>query len=159
MPEYAEVIQLSKTVNFTEATYLALHAAALAANAGGEPLPIHVMARRLGVSEAHLAKVIQRLARSNLVNTTRGPKGGVVLAKRPEEMTFLEIFEAIEGKIQPAGCVFGCKECPLPRCIFGEFLSRITSETEAWLKLNTLADFKLNAERTEEFQNEKNNQD
>lgn len=149
---------MSKTANFTEATYLALHAAALAASAGGEPLSIHVMAERLGVSEAHLAKVIQRLARSNLVNTTRGPKGGVVLAKRPEDTTFLEIFEAIEGKLQPAGCVFGCQECPLPKCVFGEFLSRITAETEAWLKSNTLADFKLNAEKTDEFQHEKNNQ-
>lgn len=148
---------MSKTVNFTEATYLALHAMALAAGSSGEPLSIHVMAERLGVSEAHLAKVVQRLARSNLVNTTRGPKGGVVVAKRPEEITFLEIFEAIEGKLQPAGCVFGCKECPLPRCVFGEFLSRITAETEAWLKSNTLADFKSNAEQTEEFQNEKNN--
>lgn len=142
---------MSKTVNFSEATYLALHAMALAASAGGEPLPIHAMAERLGVSEAHLAKVVQRLARSNLVNTTRGPKGGVVVAKRPEETTFLEIFEAIEGKLQPTGCVFGCKECPLPKCIFGEFLSRIAAETEEWLKSNTLADFQSNAEQTEEF--------
>lgn len=140
---------MSRTVNFTEATYLALHAMALAAGADGEPLSIHAMSGRLGVSEAHLAKVIQRLARSNLVNTTRGPKGGVVLAKKPQNTTFLEIFEAIEGKLQPSGCVFGRGECPLPKCLFGDFLSRITSETENWLQSNTLADFNLNAEQKE----------
>lgn len=140
---------MSKTINFSEATYLALHAMALVANAGGEPLSIHTIAERLGVSEAHLAKVIQRLARSGLVNTTRGPKGGVMTAKKPDDTTFLEIFEAIEGKLQRAGCVFGCSECPLPKCIFGDFLSRITSETEKWLKSNTLAGFTSNAKQTE----------
>lgn len=143
---------MSKTLNFSEAIYLALHSMALAAGAGGEPLSIHAMAGRLGASEAHLAKVIQRLARSGLVNTTRGPRGGVVLAKSAEDTTFLEIFEAIEGKLKPAGCVFGCDTCPLPRCIFGDFLSRIAAETEEWLKSNTLADFTAAAMQTEEQQ-------
>lgn len=143
------MIRVSKTVvNFTEATYLALHATALMTNSEGS-LSIHVMAERLGVSEAHLAKVVQRLARAGLVNTTRGPKGGVTLAKAPEETTFLEIFHAIEGKPQPAGCVFGCSECPLPKCIFGEFLIKITADTEKWLKSNTLADYQMQSERKE----------
>lgn len=140
---------MSKTVvNFTEATYLALHAAALLANSDGV-LSIHIMAEKLGVSEAHLAKVVQRLARAGLVNTTRGPKGGVTLARKPEETTFLEIFQAIEGKPQPIGCVFGCSECPLPKCIFGEFLIRITMDTEKWLKSNTLADYQIQLEQKE----------
>lgn len=141
---------MSKTVSFTEATYLALHSMALAAGTGKEPLAIHAMSERLGVSEAHLAKVVQRLARSGLVNTTRGPRGGVVLAKRPEDITFLEIFEAIEGKLKPVGCVFGCAVCPLPKCIFGDFLSKIAAETEEWLKSNTLAGFTAAAIQTEE---------
>lgn len=132
---------MSKAVNFTEATYLALHAMALMAEKNGAPFSIHAMAESLSVSEAHLAKVVQRLARSGLVATTRGPKGGVTLAKKPEDTTYLEIFEAIEGKLQAAGCVFGAKECRLSRCIFRDFLTKVTAETEAWLRNNSLADF------------------
>ncbi|MDL2297854.1 Rrf2 family transcriptional regulator [Synergistaceae bacterium OttesenSCG-928-D05] len=132
---------MSRPVNFTEATYLALHAMALAAASGETPLSIHGMAETLQASEAHLAKVIQRLSRSGLVQTTRGPKGGVVLAKKPDETTYLEIFEAIEGPLKPAGCVFGRDECACEKCIFGDFISKMTEETRAWLKANTLADF------------------
>lgn len=144
---------MARVINFTEATYLALHAMALLAGESGEPLSIHAMARGLGVSEAHLAKVILRLARSGLVNTSRGPKGGVVLAKRPGDTTFLEIFEAIEGKFQPAGCVFGAGECALPQCVFGGFLARVTAETEEWLRSNTLSCFAAGATVPEQTDN------
>lgn len=132
---------MSKAVNFTEATYLALHAMALIAEKNGISLSIHAMAARLSVSEAHLAKVIQRLARSGLIITTRGPNGGAVLAKKPEDTTYLDIFEAIEGKLEAGGCVFGARGCALPQCVFRGFLATITAETETWLRNNTLADF------------------
>lgn len=132
---------MSKAVNFTEASYLALHAMALIAGQKGGSLSIRDIAERLQVSEAHLAKVVQRLAHAGLVITCRGPKGGVALAKKPADTSYLEIFEAMEGKLQPVGCVFGTVDCALPKCVFGEFLARITAETEEWLKSNTLAGF------------------
>lgn len=132
---------MARAVNFTEATYLALHAMTLLAGEEGGSLLIHTMASRLGVSQAHLAKVVQRLASCGLVRTARGPRGGVALAKSPGEINYLEIFEAIEGRMQPVGCVFGKEHCSLPRCIFRDFLAKMTVETEKWLKSNTLADF------------------
>jgi len=134
-------MDVSKAIGFSEATYLALHAMALIAGGDGASFSIRAMAKRLGVSEAHLAKVVLRLAHSGLVKTTRGPKGGVALAKKAEDTTYLEIFEAIEGKLRPSGCVFGREECPLRGCVFRGFLTKLASDTEAWLKSNTLADF------------------
>lgn len=150
---------MSRAVNFTEATYLALHAMALIAGESKEMIPIHAMAERLGVSEAHLAKVIQRLARSGLLNTTRGPGGGVELFKAPEKTTFLEIYEAIEGRLQLAGCVFGKRSCVFQRCVFGDFLVHMAAETENWLKLKTLADFTAAENKPEADGDEKNYQD
>ena len=81
---------MTRMAGFSEATYIALHSMALIARKKGERISIGEMAKTLGVSEAHLAKVILRLSRSGFIVTTRGPGGGAVLARKPEEINFLE---------------------------------------------------------------------
>ena len=115
----------------------------LIAEKNGDRLSIREMAKKLGVSEAHLAKVILRLSRSELINTTRGPGGGAVLARPAKEITYLDIVESIEGPISDGGCVFGKEKCVYKNCMFKGFLSKITNETRAWLESNTLEDFEV----------------
>ena len=138
---------MAKIAGFSEATYIALHCMVLVAENNGEKIFIKEMAERLGVSEAHLAKVVLRLSRSGLLNTTRGPGGGAVLAKSPKKITFLDVVESIEGPVEKAGCVFGRKRCVYSECLFGDFLSRLTNEAKEWLSGHNLAEF---AEKAEE---------
>lgn len=138
---------MAKIAGFSEATYIALHCMVLVAEKNGEKISIKEMAERLGVSEAHLAKVVLRLSRSGLLETTRGPGGGAVLAKSPKRITFLDIVESIEGPVEKAGCVFGRKQCVYSECLFGDFLSRLTNEAKEWLSGHNLAEF---AERAKE---------
>lgn len=133
---------MAKVAGFSEATYIGLHCMALISENEGKRLSIKEMAEELKVSEAHLAKVILRLSRSGLLHTTRGPRGGAVLAKKDDEITYLEILEAIEGPLEGAGCVFGRKECVYKRCIFGGFLGKVTQEITDWLRSQTLANFR-----------------
>jgi Rrf2 family iron-sulfur cluster assembly transcriptional regulator len=74
------------------------------------------------VPKSFLAKIFQNLARAGLVTSVRGAGGGFVLAKTPDEITILEIVEAIEGKIVFQRCkqekpdckhVGGCALCGL----------------------------------------------
>lgn len=132
---------MTKIFGFSEASYIALHCMGLIAENKGGKLSIREMAEKLGVSEAHLAKVILRLSRSELINTTRGPGGGAVLAKPAKDITYLEIVESIEGPILDHGCVFGREKCVYKNCMFKGFLSKVTNETRAWLESNTLEDF------------------
>ena len=134
---------MTKIFGFSEATYIALHSMGLIAEKNGDRLSIREMAKKLGVSEAHLAKVILRLSRSELINTTRGPGGGAVLARPAKEITYLDIVELIEGPISDGGCVFGKEKCVYKNCMFKGFLSKITNETRAWLESNTLEDFEV----------------
>ncbi len=134
---------MTKIFGFSEATYIALHSMGLIAEKNGDRLSIREMAKKLGVSEAHLAKVILRLSRSELINTTRGPGGGAVLARPAKEITYLDIVESIEGPISDGGCVFGKEKCVYKNCMFKGFLSKITNETRAWLESNTLEDFEV----------------
>ncbi len=51
-----------------------------------------------------LAKVIHDLARAGLVRTQRGHQGGVMLAHAPQEISVLDVYEAVEGPILLCRC-------------------------------------------------------
>jgi Rrf2 family protein len=51
-----------------------------------------------------LAKILQKLAKKNLIISHNGPKGGYLLAKDPAEISIGEVIEAIEGPIGIAEC-------------------------------------------------------
>jgi Rrf2 family protein len=78
---------------------------------------IREMAERTDIPSAHLAKVIQSLARAGLVETTRGRHGGVRLARPPEEITLKEIVEAMQGPLRFIRCPRRGEGCPRdPEC-------------------------------------------
>ena len=58
-----------------------------------------------------LAKIFQELVKTGLIKSTRGVKGGFVLARPPERITLREIVEAIEGPIMPNKCLMGEGVC------------------------------------------------
>jgi Rrf2 family protein len=80
------------------------------------------MARRLGKSEAHLAKVMQRLTREGLVTSARGPRGGFSLARDAGKITLKEIYEAVEGSVETARCMFGEPVCGRRKCFLGSLV-------------------------------------
>ncbi len=92
--------------------------------------------------EAHLAKVVLRLAHTGLISTTRGPGGSAVLAKKPKEISFLDIVEAIEGPLENSDCVFGKSKCSREGCIFGDFLVKMTKEAKSGSDLKHWMNFK-----------------
>ena len=71
------------------------------------------LSRELNISKSFLAKIMQNLAKANLVISHRGVNGGFVLNKPIDELTILEIVVAAEEK-NPM--VFECSDaissCP-----------------------------------------------
>jgi len=77
------------------------------------------IAKEQHIPPSFLAKIISQLSIAGLLQTSRGARGGVMLARKPEEITLLEVVESIDGPIalnecvnDEAGCTFG-EECPL----------------------------------------------
>ena len=71
------------------------------------------------IPPSFLAKIISQLSIAGLIHTSRGARGGVSLARSPEEISILEVVEAIDGPIalnecsqNPGACPFG-EDCPL----------------------------------------------
>ena len=102
---------MANVLRISEAATLALHTLALLAARPGVILSTHKIAARLDASEAHLAKVLQRLARMGLVRSIRGARGGFVLGREPADVTLLEAYEAIDGPLRPSTCLMGHRVC------------------------------------------------
>ncbi len=128
-------------LDLSYATTLALHATALlAGRRGPEPAPVGDLAVALGVSENHLAKVMQRLARHGLVVSRRGPRGGFSLARPARRIRLLDVYEAMEGPLADRVCMLERPVCRGGECVMGELLGSIGRQVRDHLERTTLAD-------------------
>ncbi|MEX0793203.1 MAG: Rrf2 family transcriptional regulator [Pirellulaceae bacterium] len=69
---------------------------------------------------AYLSKVLQGLARSGIVRSQRGVGGGISLVRKPDELTILEVVNAVDPITRIRSCPLGLKGhgmnlCPLHR--------------------------------------------
>ncbi len=119
---------------------LALHAAGvLAMNDPTRSLRVGQIAVKLGASQTHLAKVMQQLVRANLVISRRGPHGGFVLARPPQEIRLREVYEAVAGPLRPTECLLANKLCDGRGCLFGDLLADVQARIAEHLDRTTLA--------------------
>ena len=81
------------------AAYAVLATAHLAEHTNGVPIQGRDIAGACGIPSGHLLKILQQLVRAQILSSERGPAGGFVLRKPADEITLLEIVEAIEGPI------------------------------------------------------------
>ena len=78
------------------------------------------IAQEQRIPPSFLAKIVSQLSVAGLLQTSRGARGGVSLARAPEEISLLEVVEAIDGPIylnecvadHGGSCVFG-EDCPM----------------------------------------------
>jgi len=98
------------------------------------------LAASIGASENHLAKVMQRLVRTGLARSVKGPNGGFALAKAAESISFKEAIEAVDGPLSGDFCPFRADHCSPGNCIFGKELSRHANQLVEHLASRTIAD-------------------
>ena len=130
---------MPRLLRMPEAGSLAVHAAVLLAESPGRRVPVRALAKELEASQAHLAKVMQWLAKGGLVASRRGPRGGFTLARPADRISLLEVYEAVEGTVKVGGCVFGRPVCGRSECLFGELVGEFESEFLLYLANTSLA--------------------
>ncbi len=118
---------------FRALTHLALHP--------GEPIKANEIAGAAAVPPHFLAKILQQLARAGLLKSYRGPTGGFLLARAPEEITLLDIVDALEGITQYKRCAVGLAECSdeMP-CPMHESWKALREQVLSYLRDRTVAD-------------------
>ena len=77
----------------------------------GTVVPFREIAHRMDVPEDFLAKILKTLVDQGLVKSTRGPHGGYALARAPDDISFLDVIEAVEGPVALNVCLDGDDAC------------------------------------------------
>ena len=73
----------------------------------GVPVPLKETAKRQQISEKYLEQIISVLNKAGFVKSVRGPQGGYLLKKTPEEYTVGMILRLTEGSLAPVACLEG----------------------------------------------------
>jgi Rrf2 family protein len=113
----------------------------LAENFGKKPVFLKDIAKREEISEKYLSIIVIPLRGAGLIQSTRGAHGGYTLAKRPEEITIQNIFDALEGEICLVDCVKDTKKCPrVETCPTRDVWSALDERIRETLSSITLSD-------------------
>ena len=98
------------------------------------------IAQQQGIPRKFLEKIIQDLVRGGLIKSKRGSCGGYALARAPEEISFSDVIEAIDGPIAVNTCLddhLGCDQ--VPRCTMIGVWSEVQQKINAVLCKTTIA--------------------
>jgi Rrf2 family protein len=137
---------MSSVLKISEAASLALHTMVYLAANDENPASTPEIARILNASENHLSKVLQRLTKAGLAHPIRGPKGGFTLGKPADQISLLDVYEAIEGPLESTSCLLGTAGCG-DNCLFGGLLESVNHQVKMHFQKTMLSDlhvFKVN---------------
>ena len=100
------VMQVSRKVDYAlrAIIYLSLHPE-------HRPVPIKEIAARRRIPQKFLEKIIQDLIRADLVRSHRGAYGGYTLTRSPDQVSFRDVIEAVEGPISLNACLTHQQDC------------------------------------------------
>jgi Rrf2 family protein len=128
---------MAKVFTLSEAASIALHGVILIAQEKSG-LNVLKIAERTDTSKHHVAKVMQRLVKAGYLTSQRGPSGGFVLKRKPEDINFLELYEAIEGPIEVSTCPMDKQICPFDKCLMNNVTNKMTTDFKKYLKDQTV---------------------
>ena len=109
-----------------------------------KPLDSETLSKDLAISKSFLAKILQALAKNEILLSYKGVNGGFKLAKEPKDINMLKVVSSVEGK---APAVFDCSpskdDCPFQKaniCAIWPFFNKLQGKIDIFLATLTLAD-------------------
>ena len=123
--------------------YAVMAMADLAKINANHPTNLTDISLRQGISLSFLEQIFSKLKKSNLVQSSRGPFGGYLLTKRPEEIKLSSIINAVDEKIKTVGCKKeskkGCTGKSV-KCIAHNLWDDLENHINSFFEKNTLKD-------------------
>jgi len=122
----------------------------LALHQGEEPVLLKDIAQRQQISLRYLEHLITPLIAAGIVLSTRGPRGGVSLARPPDEIRLSEVIQLLEGSIAPVKCVNNPGICTRSElCVTRDIWGELKKAINGVLDSTTLQDLVERQKRKE----------
>ena len=131
---------MARIIHFSDAASIGLHGMIIIARSE-KPVNAIQLSKALGKSKHHIAKVMQRLVKEGYLNSYRGPTGGFTMRKSPDQINLLDLYEAVEGKVEVLNCPRHFHICPVEKCIYDNVTSRMTTQFIDYMKGQMLKDY------------------
>ncbi len=94
------------------------------------------------ISQSLLAKICQQLAKSKIIQSVQGSRGGYTLNKLPRDISLSDVMEAIEGPLHLVDCTHAQHNCDRDdHCTLKVGLDPIQQQLATFLKGVTLVEF------------------
>jgi Rrf2 family protein len=117
-------LMISRTAEY------ALRAVIVLGSSPGGPMTTQQIAEQTRVPSGYLSKVLQALGRAGLVEAQRGLYGGFVLSRSLDELTILDVINAVDPLERIERCPLGIAEDGLHLCAFHRRLDQGTAQLE-----------------------------
>jgi Rrf2 family protein len=95
----------------TRRTDYAIRALVFVENADTSPVKANTIGEAMGIPTGFLQQVLRELLGAGLVTSRPGPSGGFTLARPAEQITVLQIVEALEGPLRTSECALRGGPC------------------------------------------------
>ena len=113
----------------------------LALHEGNEPIFLKDIACKQDISLSYLEHLVSPLIAAGIVRSTKGPKGGVALARNPEDIRLSEVLRLLEGSYSPTECVDNPDVCERSAsCVTREIWTELKDVMNGVLESKTLQD-------------------
>ena len=133
--------------------YAVMAMADLAKRSTIQPISLTEISLSQGIPISFLEQIFLKLKRNNLVQSSRGPSGGYLLTKLPEEIKLLSIIKAVDEKVKTVGCKKeskrGCTGKSI-KCITHDLWDDLENYINNFFKKNTLRDIVYKIEKNKQ---------
>jgi len=124
-------------MKYSKATNYALHTMLfLAKETSNKPMGVQQLAEMQDVSPTYLSKILTKLVKEGMINSVSGANGGYTLRHNWEDISFLDIIHAIEGK----SSLFDCCLYNDPNCVIKEVMLSAEEKLENELRNRKISD-------------------
>jgi Rrf2 family protein len=126
-------------VKYSQATNYALHTMLYFVSLPpGTTVGVQQLAALQALSPTYLSKILTRLVKAGLINSTPGIHGGYRLTKDRAELSFLDVIQAIEGSASAFHCGAGLTH---DSCVIQQVMLDAERQLEQYLQGRKLAEF------------------
>jgi Rrf2 family protein len=113
----------------------------LALRPGDNPATLKDIAQRQQISIRYLEHLITPLVAAGIVRSMRGPKGGISLARSPQEIRLSEVIQLLEGSTAPVECLDNPGVCDRSAtCVTRDVWGELRKAMDNVLGSTTIAD-------------------
>jgi Rrf2 family protein len=125
-------------MKYSQATNYALHTMMyFVALPPGKTIGVQQLAELQELSPTYLSKILTRLVKAGMIESTPGVHGGYRLTRNREELSFLDVIQAIEG----TASLFHCgKSEDHQGCLIQEVMTQAEQQMEDYLKERKLVE-------------------